>query len=81
MDALTGEGIAVGLASARAAVRAVLADDASGYERDWARSSRRYRLLTEGLLLASSRPTPRRLLVPAAERLPRVFGAVVDQLA
>ncbi len=81
VDALTGEGVAVGLACAREAVACVVADDASGYEAAWHRASRRYRLLTEGLLAASSLPAVRRALVPAAERLPRVFGAVVDRLA
>ncbi|MFC3688647.1 NAD(P)/FAD-dependent oxidoreductase [Aquipuribacter hungaricus] len=81
VDALTGEGIAVGLACAREAVACVVADDASSYERRWHAASRRYRLLTEGLLAASSVPVLRRGLVPAAERLPRLFGAVVDRLA
>lgn len=81
VDALTGEGIAVGLAGAREAVACVLADDASDYEQRWRRATRDYRLLTEGLLAASSVPLLRRALVPAAQRLPRVFGAVVDRLA
>lgn len=81
VDALTGEGIAVGLACAREAVSCVVADDASDYEQRWLRASRGYRVLTEGLLAVSSVPLLRRALVPAAERLPRVFGAVVDRLA
>jgi flavin-dependent dehydrogenase len=81
VDALTGEGIAVGLACAREAVACVLADDAGDYDRRWSRASRDYRLLTEGLLAASRVPTLRRALVPAAERHPRLFGAVVDRLA
>lgn len=81
VDALTGEGIAVGLACAREAVACVVADDASGYEHRWRRASRGYRVLTHGLLAASSVPGVRRAIVPAAERLPRVFGAVVDRLA
>lgn len=81
VDALTGEGIAVGLACAREAVACVLADDASGYERRWRRATRDYRLLTGGLLTATSVPLVRRALVPAAERLPGVFGAVVARLA
>jgi len=81
VDALTGEGIAVGLACAREAVACVLADDASDYEQRWNRASRSYRVLTQGLLVASSVPLVRRAIVPAAQRLPRVFGAVVDRLA
>lgn len=81
VDALTGEGIAVGLACAREAVACVVADDAHDYDRRWSRASRDYRVLTEGLLAATSVPVLRRALVPAAQRLPRVFGAVVDRLA
>lgn len=81
VDALTGEGIAVGLACAREAVACVVADDAHDYDRRWSRASRDYRLLTEGLLAATSVPVLRRALVPAAQRLPRLFGAVVDRLA
>ncbi|MGJ7442591.1 NAD(P)/FAD-dependent oxidoreductase [Aquipuribacter sp. MA13-6] len=81
VDALTGEGIAVGLATAREAVACVLADDAAGYDRRWQAASRDYRVLTEGLLRASANPVLRRALVPAAERLPWAFRAVVDRLA
>lgn len=81
VDALTGEGIAVGLATAREAVACVLADDASGYDGRWRAVSRDYRLLTKGLLRASSNPLLRRAVVPAAERLPWAFRAVVDRLA
>jgi flavin-dependent dehydrogenase len=81
VDALTGEGIAVGLASARALVDCLLNDNPSDYEREWLRVSRRYRWITTTLLQARShRPTAARI-VPAAERLPRIFGAAVNQLA
>lgn len=81
VDALTGEGIAVGLASARAAVGAVLAGRPDDYERAWRQASRRYRWLTASLLWAATHHPARRAIVPAAQRLPVVFGAVVDQLA
>lgn len=81
VDALTGEGVAVGLASARAAVAAVLADRPEDYERAWRRASRRYRWLTASLLRAATHSTSRRAIVPAAQRFPGVFAAVVDQLA
>ena len=67
VDALTGEGIALGLAQARAAVTAVLSGDPSAYERSWRRLSWRHNLLTHGLLAASGRPALRRRLVPAAD--------------
>lgn len=80
VDALTGEGVAVGLASARAAVDAVVAGRPHDYERAWRRASRRYRWLTASLLWAATHPV-RGAVVPAAQRFPKVFAAVVDQLA
>ena len=81
VDALTGEGIAVGLAQARAAVDAVRRDDARSYEWAWRRIGWRHDLLTKGLLAASGHPALRRRIVPAAAALPHVFGAAVNQLA
>ncbi len=81
VDALTGEGIALGLAQARAAVEAVRRDDPTSYEWAWRRLGWRHDLLTRGLLAASGRPGVRRRIVPAAAALPRVFGAAVNQLA
>ncbi|KQX69966.1 NAD(P)/FAD-dependent oxidoreductase [Angustibacter sp. Root456] len=81
VDALTGEGIAVGLASARAAVDAVLAGRPQDYERAWRHASRRYRWLTASLLWAATHQRTRGAVVPAAQRFPRVFARVVDQLA
>jgi hypothetical protein len=43
--------------------------------------SRRYRVITGALLAASRHRVLRRAVVPAAVRLPRVFGAAVEQLA
>ncbi|GAA5146714.1 NAD(P)/FAD-dependent oxidoreductase [Nocardioides marinquilinus] len=81
VDALTGEGVALGLAQARAAVDAVAAGDVARYEREWPRLTRRYRWLTAGLV-AATRPAPaRRAIVPVARAARPVFGLVVDQLA
>jgi flavin-dependent dehydrogenase len=81
VDALTGEGIALGLAHARAAVAAVRAGDPASYERAWQRLSWRHNLLTQGLLAASGRPLLRRRLVPAAQAVPWLFRAAVNELA
>jgi hypothetical protein len=51
------------------------------YEQRWRTLSRRYRVITETLLWARGRPVLRRSITPAAARLPRVFTALVDQLA
>lgn len=81
VDALTGEGIALALAQARAAVTAILAEDLMRYERDWRTITRRYRLLTNSLLGATRLVPIRRALVPTAKRLPRLFSAAVNSLA
>ena len=81
VDALTGEGIALGLAQARAAVAAMRADRPGDYETAWRRLGRRHDLLTKTLLGSSRVPVIRRQLVPLAGRLPWVFETAVDQLA
>ena len=81
VDALTGEGIALGLAQARAAVDAVAAGRPDRYERAWRRLGWRHDLLTKGLLAAARHPALRGRVVPAAAALPWVFGAAVNQLA
>ena len=78
LDALTGEGVAVGLATARAAVAAIAADRPEAYDDGWRRATRRYRTLTGALLWASSKPVLRRRLVPLARRLPRVYTYAVN---
>src|SRR5450631_1372467 len=81
VDALTGEGIAVALACARALVDCVVADDPGAYERRWLVASRRYRIITSSLLWARRQPLLSSRIVPLSARLPRVFGAAVQQLA
>lgn len=81
VDALTGEGIAAGVASARAAVAAVLADDPASYETSWRRVTRRHDLITRGLLTTTRHPSVRTRIVPAASSLPRVFEMAVNALA
>jgi flavin-dependent dehydrogenase len=81
VDALTGEGISVGMAGARALVECVAADRPNDYERRWLSATRRYRWLTSSLLAARAHRRTAGLIVPAAERLPRVFRAAVNSLA
>ncbi|MFF3753148.1 NAD(P)/FAD-dependent oxidoreductase [Streptomyces sp. NPDC002018] len=80
VDALTGEGIALALASAEAAVRCLRAGRPQAYEDEWRRLSRRHRLLTEGLLRVSGHRAGARLIVPAAARMPSLFAAAVRAL-
>ena len=81
VDALTGEGVALGLVQARCAVEAVLHDDPARYEPAWRTANRRYAALTGGLVQATRLQPVRRVIVPAARLLPAVFGAAVRELA
>lgn len=81
VDALTGEGIAIGLAQARVAVACIAADRPEAYDRQARRLAFRHELLTRVLLRATHHAPVRRLLVPAARRAPWLFSAAVDQLA
>ncbi len=81
VDALTGEGLAAGFATARLAARSIAAGRPQEYPAAWARGTRRSRLLTRGLLGLTSREHPRRLLVPAAAATPGVFACMVNLLA
>lgn len=81
VDALTGEGVSLALAQARAAVAAIAADEPQRYEAEWRRITLRYRALTTGLLGVSRVAPIRRRLVPAAAAMPPVFRAAVNALA
>lgn len=80
-DALTGEGISLAVKQATAAVDAIVADAPQSYERTWHRVTRDYRLLTRGLVLASTPQPVRRALVPACTLLPPLFRWGVNKLA
>jgi flavin-dependent dehydrogenase len=81
VDALTGEGVAVGLAQSRALVDCLARGRPADYEAAWRAASRRYRWLTRGVLYAAQHGRVRRSLVPAAAALPSVFRIAVDALA
>ncbi len=81
IDALTGEGIAIALASARELVECIVKNKPEGYEQRWLTVSRRYRAITASLLWARRQPLLAQQIVPLAARLPRVFDAAVQQLA
>ena len=81
VDALTGEGITLGLAQAQAAVGAIAAGRPSSYEGACRRLGWRHHLLTPGLLTTTRHPALRSRVVPAAAAAPWLFGAAVNQLA
>ncbi len=80
-DALTGEGISLALKQARAAIAAIVSGRPQSYEREWFSLTRKYRLLTHGLVLATASRVGRRAIVPASALLPGVFRRTVDILA
>lgn len=81
VDALTGDGIAVGLDSGRRLAQCLAEDRPDRYESEWRRSSRRYRAITGSLLRATAIPRVRGAIVPLAERVPALFQGVVRQLS
>jgi flavin-dependent dehydrogenase len=81
VDALTGEGINVGLAQARTLVDCLVAGDLSSYEQRWREATRVYRRLTSTLIRARHNRVIGPRIVPAAARFPAVFDRAVQQLA
>ena len=80
VDALTGEGLGVALARRELLVDCVVADRPGDYEQQWRRTTRRYRLMTAGMLHTSTSRL-RSLIVPAANGLPWGFTGMVNLLA
>lgn len=81
VDALTGEGLGLAFGAAELLVKAVVAQRPEAYDRQWRQMTRRYRMLTAGLLQASGYAPLRSRLVPAAAAMPTVFKGVVNLLA
>ena len=80
LDALTGEGIGVALAQAAVLAQCLAAGRPGDYERAWRRVSRKSWMLTSGLLWARHQALLGSRIVPAAQRLPRVFTAIVNEV-
>jgi len=79
VDALTGEGLRIGFAQADAAVSCIVRSRIEDYDEQWRRITRRYRMLTSGLLLAGRGQT-RSAIVPAARAFPSAFARIVNAL-
>ncbi|MGH3677197.1 MAG: NAD(P)/FAD-dependent oxidoreductase [Mycobacterium sp.] len=80
VDALTGEGLGIAFSAAELLVNCVAAGRVGDYDRQWRRMSRRYRVLTAGVLQASA-SSLRSRIVPAANVFPGVFTSAVNMLA
>ena len=81
VDALTGEGIGVGLAQAEVLAACLAADRPADYERAWRRVSGPAWRFTAGLLWSRNQPLLATRLVPAAQRLPWLFSTLVNHIA
>jgi flavin-dependent dehydrogenase len=74
LDPLTGEGVGLGIAAARALVRSLVSEEGiEAYERQWRGLTRRYRFMTATLLRLRRAPILRRRLVPVLQRCPGLF--------
>jgi flavin-dependent dehydrogenase len=80
VDAITGEGLRLGMAQARAAVHCVATHRPHTYERAWRRETRDFRLLTTALVALATSPA-RGAIVPLAAMAPWLFGRIVERLA
>ncbi|CAN5157690.1 NAD(P)/FAD-dependent oxidoreductase [soil metagenome] len=80
VDALTGEGIRIGLDQARVAVRAIENGGTDRYERDWEHVTRDFRRLTGAVVRLATSPI-RPLIVPTAKAVPGIFESAVERLA
>lgn len=78
LDPLTGEGVALGMATAVEAVRAIAANDPESYEQRWRAITRRHFVLTSALLAVAHRPSLHGAFVRAARTLPSVFDAILS---
>lgn len=81
VDALTGEGLAVGFAQARAAVACLTAGQPGRYPGLARRADRAGALLTRGLVAATGTPAGRGGVLWAVRRLPPTFRGAVRLLA
>jgi flavin-dependent dehydrogenase len=81
VDALTGEGIGVGLAQAEVLADCLAAGRPGDYERAWRRVCGPAWRFTAGLLWARNQPLLAERIVTAAQHLPWAFTTLVDHVA
>ena len=81
IDPITGEGVALGIATARAAVAAIVANDPLSYERRYRALTWRYAALTETLLAAARVRAFHRPMLRLARALPGVFDRALGVIA
>ena len=80
LDAITGEGLSVGLAAAAELARCLGADRLADYPAAHRRVGRRANALTRVVLLAAQVPALRRAIVPTAAAFPVLYRSAVHLL-
>ena len=75
VDAITGEGVALGLTSAQALIATL--EKPHAWTATWRRVTRRHRQLTRVLLAIADRPMLRRQMIRTFERYPAVFASLL----
>ena len=81
VDALTGEGLGLAFGAAELLIDCVINGRPQDYDRQWRHLTRRYRMLTAGLVRAAAYGPARSRIVPAAKAMPTVFTGIVNLLA
>lgn len=81
VDPLTGEGVALGLATAEAAIASILEGMPDAYESRYRRLTRRYFTMTRGLLAVARRRSLHAPMLRLARAMPRAFDAALGALA
>jgi len=81
VDALTGEGLGVGLAQADALAACLAVGRPADYERAWRRASGPAWRFTAGLLWSRNQPLLGPRLVPFAQHFPWIFTTLVNHVA
>lgn len=80
VDPLTGEGVALGMATGALAATCAARGVPEQYERGWSSLTRGYRVLTSALLAVARRPYLHRGLVTAARMMPFAFDGALAML-
>ncbi len=80
LDPLTGEGVALGLATARSAVDAIVRGDPASYDRDYVALTRTYFLMTSMLLAVARRRALHRPFLRVAGGIPTAIDRVLGVL-
>lgn len=81
VDPLTGEGVALAVETACAAVESIVEGRPHDYEQEWRRRTREYFLLTEGLLTLTRPRWTHRPLIALLDTIPGVFDWFLGRLS